>query len=158
MLTLFRTPKDVVTRRTQFDLRKAEERSHILEGLKIALDNIDEVISIIRSSTNTPEAKIRLIDSFALSDKQDQAIVDMRLRTLTGLEREKIEEEYRELQEIIKELKAILADEKRLYGVIKEELLIILQKYGDERKTDFALDEGEIDIEDLISVSKMLLQ
>ena len=143
--------KDVVTRRTQFDLRKAEERSHILEGLKIALDNIDEVISIIRSSTNTPEAKIRLIDSFALSDKQAQAIVDMRLRTLTGLEREKIEEEYRELQEIIKELKAILADEKRLYGVIKEELLIILQKYGDERKTDFALDEGEIDIEDLIS-------
>ncbi|HPT76069.1 MAG TPA: DNA gyrase subunit A [Defluviitaleaceae bacterium] len=143
--------KDVVTRRTQFDLRKAEERSHILEGLKIALDHIDEVISIIRSSQNTPEAKQRLIESFALSEQQAQAIVDMRLRTLTGLEREKIDEEYRELQETIKELKAILASEKRLYGVIKEELLIILQKYGDDRKTKFAHDDGEIDIEDLIS-------
>ncbi|NLK20570.1 MAG: DNA gyrase subunit A [Epulopiscium sp.] len=143
--------KDVITRRTQFDLRKAEERSHILEGLRIALDNIDEVISIIRNSPNTQEAKQRLMDSFSLSEKQSQAIVDMRLRSLTGLEREKIEEEYRELQEIIKELRAILGDEKRLYGVIKEEILIVLQKYGDERRTKFEIDEGEIDLEDLIT-------
>lgn len=142
--------KEVVTRRTQFDLRKAEERSHILEGLRIALDHIDEVISIIRNSPNIQEAKQSLMDSFALSDKQAQAIVDMRLRSLTGLEREKIEDEYRELQESIKELKSILNDEKRLYGVIKEELLIILQKFGDERKTKFEIDEGEINIEDLI--------
>lgn len=143
--------KDVITRRIQFDLRKAEERSHILEGLRIALDHIDEVISIIRSSSNTQEAKQRLMDSFNLSEKQAQAIVDMRLRSLTGLEREKIEEEYRELQETIKELRAILKDDKRLYGVIKEEILIILQKYGDKRKTQFEIDEGEIDLEDLIA-------
>lgn len=143
--------KDVVTRRTQFDLRKAEERSHILEGLRIALDHIDEVISIIRSSSSTQEAKERLMEAFTLSEKQAQAIVDMRLRSLTGLEREKLEEEYRELQETIKELKAILGDEKRLYGVIKEELLIILQKYGDERKTKFEMDGGELDVEDLIA-------
>ncbi|HHW67687.1 MAG TPA: DNA gyrase subunit A [Epulopiscium sp.] len=143
--------KDVVTRRTQFDLRKAEERSHILEGLRIALDHIDEVISIIRSSASTQQAKERLIEAFALSDKQAQAIVDMRLRSLTGLEREKLEEEYRELQETIKELRAILGDEKRLYGVIKEELLIIRQKYGDERKTRIEMDSGELDVEDLIA-------
>ncbi|NLK96679.1 MAG: DNA gyrase subunit A [Epulopiscium sp.] len=143
--------KDVVTRRTQFDLRKAEERSHILEGLRIALDHIDEVISIIRSSSSTQEAKERLIEAFTLSEKQAQAIVDMRLRSLTGLEREKLEEEYRELQETIKELRAILGDEKRLYGVIKEEMLIILQKYGDERKTKLEVDGGELDVEDLIA-------
>ncbi|MBM7686066.1 DNA gyrase subunit A [Defluviitalea raffinosedens] len=143
--------KDVVTRRTQFDLRKAEERSHILEGLRIALDHIDEVISIIRSSSSTQEAKERLMEAFTLSEKQAQAIVDMRLRSLTGLEREKLEEEYRELQETIKELRAILGDEKRLYGVIKEELLIIRQKYGDERKTRIEMDSGELDVEDLIA-------
>ena len=110
--------KDVVTRRTKYDLNKAEERAHILEGLLIALDNIDEVINIIRSSANTPEAKNRLIERFSLTDVQAQAIVDMRLRALTGLEREKIEAEYAELMDRIAELKAILADEKKLLGVI----------------------------------------
>ena len=109
--------KDVVTRRTKYDLNKAEERAHILEGLLIALDNIDEVINIIRSSANTPEAKNRLIERFSLTDVQAQAIVDMRLRALTGLEREKIEAEYAELMDRIAELKAILADEKKLLGV-----------------------------------------
>ncbi|WP_058486406.1 DNA gyrase subunit A [Defluviitalea phaphyphila] len=142
--------KDVVTRRTKFDLRKAEERSHILEGLIVALDNIDRVISIIRSSSSTQEAKERLIKEFNLSEKQAQAIVDMRLRSLTGLEREKIDNEYRELQETIKELKSILMDEKKLYRVIKEEILIISEKYSDERKTKFQVDEGEFNLEDLI--------
>ncbi len=142
--------KDVVTRRTQYDLRKAEERAHILEGLRIALDHIDEVIRMIRSSSSTNEAKEKLMAAFALSEAQAQAIVDMRLRTLTGLEREKIENEYRELQATIQELRGILADEKRLYGVIKEEILIIREKYGDDRRTKLTHDEGELDIEDLI--------
>ena len=120
--------EEVVTRRTKYELNKAEERAHILEGLLIALDNIDEVIQIIRSSQNTAIAKERLMERFSLSDAQAQAIVDMRLRTLTGLEREKLEAEYRELMEKIAYLKSILADEKKLLGVIKEEIMIISER------------------------------
>ena len=141
-----------MTRRTRYDLNKAEERAHILQGLLIALDNIDEVIRIIRASENTQKAKEGLIAAFALSDAQAQAIVDMRLRTLTGLEREKLEREYAELLERIAELKAILADEKKLLGVIKEELLQIDIKFGDKRRTQIIKnsDETEISMEDII--------
>ena len=132
--------KEVVTRRTKYDLNKAEERAHILEGLLIALDNIDEVIQIVRSSRTTQEAKERLQKRFGLSEAQSQAIVDMRIRALTGLEREKLEAEYRELEEKIAEYKAILADEKRLLLVIKEEIMIIGTKYGDDRRTEIGLD------------------
>ena len=149
--------KDVVTRRTKYDLNKAEERAHILEGLLIALDNIDEVINIIRSSANTPEAKNRLIERFALTDVQAQAIVDMRLRALTGLEREKIEGEYKELMARIAELKAILADEKKLLSVIREEILLIAEKYGDERRTSIGFDEYDISMEDLIPVTNTVI-
>jgi DNA gyrase subunit A len=142
--------KDVVTRRTKFDLNKAEERDHILQGLLIALDNIDEVINIIRSSANTPEAKQKLIDRFELSDAQSQAIVDMRLKTLTGLEREKLENEHKELLERIAYLKSILADEKVLLGVIKDEILLIGEKYGDDRRTKIGYDIYDITNEDLI--------
>ena len=117
--------EEVVTRRTKYELNKAEERAHILEGLLIALDNIDEVISIIRSSQNTQEAKSRLMERFSLSDAQSQAIVDMRLRALTGLEREKLEAEYAELMDRIAELRAILADKKKLLGVIRTEILLL---------------------------------
>ncbi len=142
--------KDVVTKRTKYDLNKAEERAHILEGLLIALDNIDEVISIIRSSRTTNEAKTRLEERFGLTEVQAQAIVDMRLRALTGLEREKLEAEYAELMEKIKELKAILADEKKLLGVIREEIMLISDKYGDERRTSIGFDEYDISMEDMI--------
>ena len=142
--------KDVVTRRTKYDLNKAEERDHILQGLLIALDNIDEVIQIIRSSQTTQIAKDRLIERFALTDIQAQAIVDMRLRALTGLEREKLENEHKELMAKIAELKAILADEKLLLGVIREEILIISEKYGDDRKSKIGYDIYDIDQEDLI--------
>ena len=142
--------EDVVTRRTQYDLNKAEERDHILQGLLIALDNIDEVIQIIRSSENTQVAKDRLIQRFKLTDVQAQAIVDMRLRALTGLERSKLEQEHADLLEKIKEFKAILADKKLLLGVIKEEILIISEKYGDDRRTKFGYDEYDIDMEYLI--------
>ncbi|WP_079412738.1 DNA gyrase subunit A [Alkalithermobacter paradoxus] len=142
--------KDVVTRRTKFELKKAEERAHILEGFKIALDNIDEVISLIRSSQNSQEAKLGLMNKFKLSEVQSQAILDMRLHRLTGLEREKIESEYREIIEKIKELKEILADESLLLSVIKNEILSVKQKYSDERRTDIKASEGEIDIKDLI--------
>ena len=142
--------EEVVTRRTQYDLNKAEERDHILQGLLIALDNIDEVIQIIRSSENTQVAKDRLIQRFKLTDVQAQAIVDMRLRALTGLERSKLEQEHADLLEKIKEFKAILADKKLLLGVIKEEILIISEKYGDDRRTKFGYDEYDIDMEDLI--------
>lgn len=142
--------KEVVTRRTKYDLNKAEERAHILEGLLIALDNIDEVIQIVRSSRTTQEAKERLQKRFGLSEAQSQAIVDMRIRALTGLEREKLEAEYRELEEKIAEYKAILADEKRLLLVIKEEIMIIGTKYGDDRRTEIGLDDGELLDEDLI--------
>ena len=149
--------KDVVTRRTKYDLNKAEERAHILQGLLIALDNIDEVISIIRSSKNTPEAKERLIERFSLSEAQAQAIVDMRLRALTGLEREKLEGEYASLMEQIAYLKGILADEKKLLGVIKEEILVIAEKYGDERRTSIGFDEYDISMEDLIPVTNTVI-
>ncbi len=142
--------KDVVTRRTKYDLNKAEERDHILQGLLIALDYIDEVISIIRGSQNAQIAKEKLIARFQLSDVQAQAIVDMRLRALTGLEREKLENEHKELQIKIQELKAILADEKLLLGVIKEEILIIAEKYGDDRRSKIGFDEFDITMEDLI--------
>ena len=142
--------KDVVTRRTKYDLNKAEERAHILEGLLIALDNIDEVISIIRCSRTANEAKEKLEERFGLTDVQAQAIVDMRLRALTGLEREKIEAEYAELMDKIAELKAILADEKKLLGVIREEIMLISDKYGDDRRTSIGFDEYDISMEDLI--------
>ena len=142
--------EDVVTRRTKYDLNKAEERDHILQGLLIALDNIDEVIKIIRSSQTTQMAKDNLIERFGLSDAQAQAIVDMRLRALTGLEREKIENEHKELIAKIAELKAILADEKLLLGVIKTELTVIADKYGDDRKSQIGFDAYDISMEDLI--------
>lgn len=142
--------EDVVTRRTKYDLNKAEERDHILQGLLIALDNIDEVIKIIRSSQTTQIAKDNLIERFGLSDAQSQAIVDMRLRALTGLEREKIENEHKELIAKIAELKAILADEKLLLGVIKTELTVIADKYGDDRKSQIGFDAYDISMEDLI--------
>ena len=149
--------KEVVTRRTKYDLNKAEERAHLLEGLLIALDHIDEVISIIRGSKTTPEAKEKLMNRFGLSDAQAQAIVDMRLRALTGLEREKIENEYKELVARIAELKAILADEKKLLGVIREEILLIADKYGDERRTSIGFDEYDISMEDLIPVTNTVI-
>ena len=142
--------KEVVTRRTQFDLKKAEARAHILEGLIIAQDNIDEVINIIRSSQTTQEAKNRLIERFSLSDEQAQAIVDMRLKALTGLEREKLEAELKDLIALIAELKEILADEKKLLGVIREEILAISAKYGDDRRTQIGYDEYDMSMEDLI--------
>ena len=142
--------EEVVTRRTRYDLNKAEERAHILEGLLIALDHIDEVIRIIRGSANVQSAKLQLTERFGLSDAQAQAIVDMRLRALTGLEREKLENEYQELMEKISELKAILADEKKLLGVIKEEITVISGKYGDDRKTSIGFDEFDMSMEDLI--------
>ena len=149
--------EEVVTRRTKYDLNKAEERAHILQGLLTALDNIDEVINIIRSSKNTQEAKDRLMERFALTDVQAQAIVDMRLRALTGLEREKLENEYAELMERITELKAILADKKKLLGVIREEILLIADKYGDDRRTSIGFDEYDISMEDLIPVTNTVI-
>ena len=141
--------EEVVTRRTQYDLNKAEERAHILKGLLIALDHIDEVIRIIRGSANVADAKNQLMERFGLSDAQSQAIVDMRLRALTGLEREKLENEYRELQAKIEELKAILADEKKLLAVIRDEIMIISDKYGDDRRTAIGYDD-DMSMEDLI--------
>ena len=142
--------EEVVTRRTQYDLNKAQERAHILEGLLKALDNIDEVIRIIRGSQNTQIAKVGLIERFELSDVQAQAIVDMRLRTLTGLEREKLEAEYKELMEKIRKLQAILADRNLLLRVIRTEILEIAEKYGDDRRTSIGFDEFDISMEDLI--------
>ena len=149
--------KEVVTRRTKYDLNKAEERDHILQGLLIALDHIDEVIQIIRSSKNTQEAKERLIERFSLSEVQAQAIVDMRLRALTGLEREKLENEHKELLAKIAELKAILADEKLLLGVIRTEIQIISDKFGDERRSQIGFDEYDISMEDLIPRDNTIL-
>lgn len=142
--------EEVVTRRTQYELNKAEERAHILQGLLIALDHIDEVIRIIRASKTTQMAKEGLIERFGLSEAQAQAIVDMRLRALTGLEREKLENEYKELMEKIKELKAILSDKKLLLGVIREEITEIAEKFGDERRTSIGFDTFDISTEDLI--------
>mgnify|MGYP000296764362 FL=1 len=142
--------EEVVTRRTKYDLNKAQERSHILEGLLKALDHIDEVIHIIRASANAAEAKKNLMERFDLSDAQAQAIVDMRLRALTGLEREKLENEYKELMARIEQLKAILADRKVLLGVIRREILNVSEKYGDDRRTSIGFDEYDLSMEDLI--------
>ena len=151
MLRLYlKHQEEVVTRRTKYELNKAEERAHILKGLLIALDHIDEVIKIIRGSKNVQIAKEELIARFDLTDVQAQAIVDMRLRALTGLEREKLESEFEELMKKIGELKAILADRKLLLGVIREEILLISEKYGDERRTSIGFDEFDISMEDLI--------
>ena len=151
MLTYYLShQEDVVTRRTKYDLNKAEERAHILKGLLIALDHIDEVIQIVRSASTPQIAKQQLMEKSELSDVQAQAIIDMRLRALTGLEREKIENEYRELMARIEELRAILADEKKLLGVIREEILAISEKYGDDRKTSIGFDEFDMSMEDLI--------
>ncbi len=149
--------KEVVTRRTRFDLNKAEERDHILQSLLIALDNIDEVIKIIRASQTTQIAKDSLIERFGFSDAQAQAIVDMRLRALTGLEREKLEAEHEELVKKIAELKAILADEKLLLGVIKEEIKITAEKYGDDRRSQIGYDIYDINVEDLIPKSNTVI-
>ncbi len=149
--------KEVITRRTQYELNRAQERAHILQGLIIALDNIDEVISIIRGSHTTAEAKNALMERFSLSDAQAQAIVDMRLRALTGLEREKLEKEYSELMIRINELKAILADEKKLLAVIRKEILEISDRYGDERKTQIGYDEFDISMEDLIPETNTII-
>ena len=158
MLTYYiRHQEDVVTRRTKYELNKAEERAHILQGLLIALDNIDEVIRIIRGSENTQAAKAGLIERFALSDAQAQAIVDMRLRTLTGLEREKLEAEYKELMKRIEEYRAILADENLLLGVIKKEIQIIADKYGDDRRTSIERDVFDITTEDLIPDENVII-
>ena len=142
--------EDVVTRRTKYDLNKAQERAHILEGLLKALDNIDEVIRIIRGSRSVQVAKQELMDRFELTDVQAQAIVDMRLRALTGLEREKLEAEYAELMEKIRKLKAILADRNTLLRVIREEILAISEKYGDDRRTAIGFDAFDISMEDMI--------
>ena len=149
--------EDVVTRRTKYDLNKAEERDHILQGLLIALDNIDEVISIIRGSQNTQEAKTKLMERFGLSEAQSNAIVEMRLRALTGLERAKLEDEHAQLVKLIAELKAILADEKLLLGVIKTEILEISEKFGDERRTSIGLDDSDLTNEDLIPMENTVI-
>ena len=152
-----RHQEDVVTRRTKYELNKAEERDHILQGLLIAQDNIDEVIQIIRSSETPQISKERLIERFGLTDVQAQAIIDMRLRALTGLEREKLEEEHRELLIRIEELKAILADEKKLLGVIREEILIIREKYGDDRRSRIGFDEDDISVEDMVPMDNTVI-
>ena len=147
--------KTVILRRTQFDLDKALARAHILEGLRIAIDNIDEVISIIRNSYD--DAKEKLMERFGLTDIQAQAILDMRLKTLSGLQREKIEEEYKQLMELIEHLRAILNSEKLVFDIIKEELIEIRDKYGDERKTKIVAAEGEINVEDLIKEEQSVI-
>ena len=158
MLTYYlKHQEEVVTRRTRYDLNKAEERAHILQGLLIALDNIDEVIRIIRGSRSAASAKESLMERFTLTDVQAQAIVDMRLRALTGLEREKIENEYAELQKKISELKAILADENLLLGVIKKELEEIRDKYADPRRTSIGYDESDFSMEDLIPQEEVVV-
>jgi len=149
--------EEVVTRRTQYELNKAQERAHILEGLLAALDHIDEVISLIRGSKNIQEAKMLLMERFSLSDVQAQAIVDMRLKALTGLERGKLETEYQDLMKKIDELKAILQDEKLLLGVIRTEILAIGEKYGDERRTQIGADESDLSTEDLIPVENVVI-
>ena len=149
--------KDVIVRRTRYDLDKAEARAHILEGLLIALDNIDEIVRIIRNSPNTVEAKTQLMERFALTDKQAQAILDMRLARLTGLERERLQEEYAELEKTIAYLRAVLADEKMVLGIIREEILAIKAKYADERRTQISLMDGEIDPEDLIQEDSVVV-
>ena len=158
MLKLYlRHQEDVVARRTRYDLNKAEERAHILEGLLKALDHIDAIIKIIRASANAQEAKENLIREFGFTDAQAQAIVDMRLRALTGLERAKLESEFHELEIRIKEYREILADRKRLLGVIREEILAISHKYGDDRRTSIGYDEFDFSMEDLIPRENMVI-
>jgi len=149
--------KEIITRRTRYDLDKAEARAHILEGLLIALDNIDEIVRIIRGSANTGEAKTQLMERFGLSDKQAQAILDMRLARLTGLERERLQEEYAELQKTIAYLRAVLADEKLVLGIIRDEILVIKDKYSDDRRTEITTMDGEIDPEDLIQEDSVVV-
>ena len=149
--------KEVITRRTRYDLDKAEARAHILEGLLIALDNIDEIVRIIRSSANTAEAKVQLMERFGLTDKQAQAILDMRLARLPGLERERLQEEYAELQKTIAYLRAVLADEKLVLGIIRDEMLIVKEKHADERRTQLTVMDGEIDPEDLIQEDSVVM-
>ena len=157
LMHYLRHQEDVVARRTRYDLNKAEERDHILQGLLIALDNIDEVVKIIRESPNVAAAKASLIERFGLDDVQAQAIVDMRLRALTGLEREKLEKEHQELLARIAELKEILADPKKLLAVIKEEINIIADKYGDERRSRIESDASDFEIEDLIKNENVVI-
>ena len=149
--------KDVIVRRTKYELDKAEARAHILEGLLIALDNIDEIVQIIRNSANTAVAKAELMARFSLSDRQAQAILDMRLARLTGLERERLQEEYQELEKTIAYLKAVLADEKMVLSIIRSEILEIKTKYADPRRTTFSAMEGEIDPEDLIQEENIVI-
>ena len=143
--------KEVITRRTKFELQKAEERAHILEGFRIALDNIDAIVRIIKEADDREQAKTKLMAKFKLSEIQTNAILDLRLYQLTGLERDKIEEEYLELIKRIEYLKSLLASEKKLMAVVKQELIEVKEKYGDPRRTDIIADEGEINIEDLIA-------
>ncbi|MFQ5586367.1 MAG: DNA gyrase subunit A [Thermodesulfobacteriota bacterium] len=158
MLNQFiRFRKEVVTRRTTFELRKAKERAHILEGLKIAIDNLDEVIKLIRQSKSPKEAKEGLIKKFGLTDVQAQAILDMRLQRLTALEREKILEEYKDILKLIKRLEAILTDERLLLNVITDELTAIKERYGDERRTEIIEETGEITLEDIIADEEMVV-
>src|SRR5690606_31358825 len=149
--------QEVVVRRTQFDLDKALDREHILEGLKIAVDNIDEVIKIIRAAEDTPSASRQLQGRFSLSERQAEAILNMRLAKLTGLEIEKLEEELREVRAFIKELRAILASDDRRRDIIRDELVQIAETYGDERRTDITSDQGEFTIEDLIAEEDMVV-
>src|SRR5690606_16841554 len=146
-----RHQKDVIIRRTRYELEKAEARAHILEGLRIALDHIDEVINLIRASRTTEEARQGLIERFGLSEKQAQAILDMRLQRLVGLEREKIEEEYQELLKTIEYLRAVLASERMVLQIIKQEITEIREEFGDDRRTRIVAGEGDIDVEDLIA-------
>ena len=158
MLELYlKHQEEVVTRRTRYELNKAEERAHILQGLLIALDHIDEVIRIIRSSENVSIAKTRLMEAFGLTEIQAQAIVDMRLRTLTGLEREKLQNEYDELMKKIAYLKSILADEKVLLGVVRDEIMEIRDKFGDERRTSIGIDDDEITVDDMIKPENVVI-
>ncbi len=149
--------KEVVTRRTQYDLSKAEERAHILEGLRIALDHIDEIISLIRASRTREIAREGLITKFGLSDRQAQAILEMRLQSLTGLEREKIEQEYEEVCALIAHLREILGNEQLLLGVIKDELIEIRDKFGDPRRSEITQDFSELEIEDLIAAEDVVV-
>ena len=148
---------EVVVRRTKFELRKAEERAHILEGLIIASDNIDEVIAIIRASNNADEARSKLIERFKLSEIQAKAIVEMRLRQLTGLEQDKLRAEYDELKKTIEDLKDILDKKERRMQIIKDELITIKEKYGDERKSQIEYAGGDLSIEDMIPDEKVVI-
>ena len=149
--------EDVITRRTQYELKKAQERAHILEGLTIALDHLDAVITMIRESRTADIAKAALMEGFSLSDRQAQAILDLRLQRLTGLEREKIEQEYQETLKAIEEYKAILADENRILGIIKTELTDVKKKFGDARRTKLTIDTSELNVEDLIAEEDVVI-